>query len=159
MQAEEMLQKVAGSEGQRAWRAQNAAAFGDLVGRIAISQEEEATARAGTDGVVLFDRSVLDSLGDSLERGEPPAGYLTVEAAAQAVSRIDHVLVLDDLEERKQGAGRKAEPKAPVAMSAALEEVYNKLGCHVTRIAKGTVEERVDAALNACGLAACSGRN
>ena len=37
--------------------------------------------------------------------------------------------------------------------TAALEQVYMRLGCKVSRIAKGTVEERSDQALEECGLA------
>ena len=157
LQAIDVLNKALGKEGQKAWRTKHTAAFGDMVGRLAIAQE--ATAPKPTGGVVLYDRTVLDNLGYSMQRGYPLPDYLTVEVAAQAVSWIDHVLVLDqvasveDIERRNRETGRKADPKASVAMSAALEEVYTKLGCRVTRIAKGTTEERGDAALKAFGHA------
>ena len=48
-------------------------------------------------GVVLFDRTVLDNLSYSLQKGYPLPPYLTAEVAATALSRIDHVLVLDQV--------------------------------------------------------------
>ena len=121
-------------------------------------RSSEAT-RGAPGGVTLFDRTVLDNLGYSLLRGYELPAYLTVEVAAEAASRVDHVLVLDwvasdeDIERRNQETGRKTDPKASVAMTAALEEIYSKLGCRVHRVAKGTVEERRLAALAACALA------
>ena len=47
--------------------------------------------------MVLFDRTVLDNLSYSLQKGYPLPPYLTAEVAATAVSRIDHVLVLDQV--------------------------------------------------------------
>ena len=46
---------------------------------------------------MLFDRTVLDNLGYSLQKGYPLPKYLTTEVAANAVSRIDHVLILDQV--------------------------------------------------------------
>ena len=118
LQAIDVLNKALGKEGQKAWRTKHTAAFGDMVGRLAIAQE--ATAPKPTGGVVLYDRTVLDNLGYSMQRGYPLPDYLTVEVAAQAVSWIDRVLVLDqvasveDIERRNRETGRKTDPKASV---------------------------------------------
>lgn len=153
----DVLNEVAGKPGQLAWRKANASAFGDLVGRIALRQEAEAAANAEAK-VVLFDRTVLDNLGYSLQRGYAVPDYLTAEVAATATNRIGHVLILDqvasveEIEKRNRETGRKTDQKASVAMSAALEEVYTKLGCDTRRVAAGTVEERVAAVISMCGL-------
>ena len=41
----DVLNEVAGKAGQLAWRKANAPAFGDLVGRIALTQEADAAAK------------------------------------------------------------------------------------------------------------------
>ena len=159
IQAIDVLNDLAGKDGQKAWRGGNSAAFGDLVGRVAMSREKTATsADPGPSGIVLFDRTVLDNFVYSLEKGYPVPGYLDSEAAAAAAARIDHVLLLDqvaskeDIEKRNQETGRMTDPVASVKMTAALEEVYAKLGCCTIRIARGTVDERVAKLLSACDI-------
>ena len=76
--------------------------------------------------------------------------YLTAQVAAAAAARIDHVFVLDqvasaeDIEKRNRETGRGTDPKASVAMSAALEAIYTRLGCNVHRLAAGTIEARCE---------------
>ena len=114
IQAIEMLNNQLGKDGQKAWRSEQVGAFGDMVGRVAMQQEEKAVAEnaGGAGGVVLFDRTVLDNLGYSLQKGYPLPKYLTTEVAANAVSRIDHVLILDwvasdeEIEARNKATGR-----------------------------------------------------
>ena len=110
-----MLNKQLGKEGQKAWRSTQVGAFGDMVGRVAMQQEEKAVAEnaGGAGGVVLFDRTVLDNLGYSLQKGYPLPNYLTSEVAANAVSRIDHVLILDQVGARAR-AGVRARVRARV---------------------------------------------
>ena len=78
---------------------------------------------------MLFDRTVLDNLGYCLQRGWDVPAYMTNDAAAEAVARIDFVFVLDqvasaeEIERRNRETGRKTDPKASVAMSKSLEEV------------------------------------
>jgi len=161
IQAIDALNKLAGKEGQKAWRGGNSPAFGDLVGRVAMSQEAAATTTAdpGPSGVVLFDRTVLDNFGYSLQKGYPVPDYLDAEAAAAAVARIDYVLLLDqvaskeDIEKRNRETGRMTDPVESVKMTAALEDVYTKLGCKTVRIPRGTVDERVAELLRVCDIA------
>lgn len=171
LQAIDVLNKTLGKEGQKQWRTAHRTAFGDMVGRLAMAQEADAAQKRGGAGsssslssssrmptATLFDRTVLDNLGYSMQRGYPLPGYVTTEVVAAAVSRIDHVLVLDqvasieDIERRNAESGRMTDPAESVRMSDALEQIYLRLGCRVSRIRKGTVEQRGDVALAACGL-------
>ena len=158
IQAIGTLNTVLGKDGQKAWRGANVVAFGDMVGRVAMAQEATAATETATS-IMFFDRTVLDNLGYSLERGYALPGYLDAAAAAAALARIDHVLVLDqvasaeEIERRNAETGRKTDPVASVAMSAALESVYSRLGCHVERIGKGSVEERAAELFAKCGIA------
>ena len=56
-QAIGMLNKQLGKEGQKAWRSTQVGAFGDMVGRVAMQQEEKAVAEnaGGAGGVVRLD--------------------------------------------------------------------------------------------------------
>ena len=134
------------------------AAFGDLVGRVALAQEANVAAAAddASAALVLFDRTVLDNLGYCRQRGFPIPPYLTAEVAATAAARVDLVFVLDQvasvdaIEARNKATGRKTDPRASVAMSAALEEVYTALGCATRRLAAGTVEQRAASVLAVC---------
>ena len=110
---------------------------------------------------ILFDRSVLDNIRYSLQRGFPLPTYLTADVVAQAASRIDHVLVLNQvasaevLEERNRATGRMTNPKTIEQMSATLERVYTQLGCHTQRLPAGTPGvdgQRVKMAFSQCGL-------
>ena len=160
IQAIDVLNKLMGKEGQKAWRGANVSSFGDMVGRVAIAQEANAAKEMSVNKapLVLFDRTVLDNLGYSLQRGYDLPVYLDADAAASALARIDHVFVLDqvasveDIEKRNKDTGRKTDPVASAAMSEALELVYKRLGCHVEWIAKGTVEERAAALFAKCGI-------
>ena len=53
-----MLNLQLGKEGQKAWRSAQVGAFGDMVGRVAMQQEEKAVAEnaGGAGGVVRLDR-------------------------------------------------------------------------------------------------------
>lgn len=161
IQALGKLNEVMGKDGQKAWRYKNTFAFGDMVGRVAMAQEAQAAqkARDGASALILFDRTVLDNFGYSLERGYDLPDYLDADAVAAALARIDYVMVLDEvasieeIQKRNEETGRKTDPKATESMSKKLEFVYKELGCRVERLAKGTVEERAAALFAKCEIA------
>jgi len=175
MVAIDKLNDILGKAGQRGWRTTHSAAFGDLVGRIAIDQEARALASSspstppdegGTDAataaahvsVVLFDRTVLDCIAYSIQRGYPLPEYLNEDVVARVAARIDHVFVLDqvavdaDLQARNEATGRKTDPNRSAALSDILHYVYETLGCRTSRLVPGTSEERTEVVLGHCGL-------
>ena len=159
MRCIDVLNQLVGKDEQRQWRKDNTAAFGDLQGRLAMAQEAEAASSAGgSSEVALFDRTVLDNLGFCLQRGSPVPSYMDAGAVADALSRIDMVLVLDpvasieDIDKRNRETGRFTDPEQSVKLSATLEQVYTQLGCKVVRIPAASREERVNLVLSACGI-------
>lgn len=72
------------------WRDEHVGAYGDLVCRVASTQEAKAAKQAATDGTSLvFERTVLDRIGVARCSGTSLPRWLTAEAVAEAVTRID----------------------------------------------------------------------
>ena len=179
MVAIDALNGMLGKSGQLGWRTAHSAAFGDLVGRIAMEQETRAFASSSpssaADGDIssagkaapsvqfmIFDRTVLDGIAYSIQRGYPLPEYLSVDVVARVAARIDHVFILEpvalaaDLQTRNKATGRKTDPVRSAALSGALHKVYERLGCRTSRLVPGSSEERAEAVLRQCGIACAS---
>ena len=121
------LNTLLGTQHQRAWRTTHEVAFADLVGRVALAQEEQATkqstGKVAGSGAVVFDRTVLDTLGYAMQRGLPLPAYMTVEVAAAVAARVDLVFVLDpvasteDIKRRNNATGRTTDPQTSALLS------------------------------------------
>ena len=143
---------------QLAWRTKHKAAFGDLLGSVAMTQESQAVADPGTPAIFL-DRSVLDNLGYARVRGYQPPDFITTSFAKQHAAQIDRVFVLaplsgngDALEERNRQTGRATDPGASSHVSEVMFEVYSELGCKTMWLPDASVQGRLEQLLAACGL-------
>ena len=147
-----------GPEQQLAWRSTHKTAFGNLVGTVALQQEQRAL--RSSSNVLFLDRSVLDNLGYARVRGYDPPAFLTEELVQSVVERITHVFVLEPpasnhaaLEARNAETGRATDPAGSKHVSSVMHDVYASLGCRTHWLADAPVNARLEVILDACGLA------
>jgi predicted ATPase len=140
---------------QLEWRSKHNAAFGDLLGRLALAQEAAAFGRRAEGQLLFLDRSVLDNLGYARARGYDPPAFLTPELRAHLAQRLHRVYVLDPvasnheaLEERNRETGRATDPSGSRLLCDTMHQVYAELGCDVRRLPDGSVEERLQRLLS-----------
>ena len=93
MQVIDSLNTLLDPEQQLAWRSAHKTAFGNLVGTVALQQEQRAL--RSSSNVLFLDRSVLDNLGYARVRGYDPPAFLTEELVESVVKRIGLVFVLE----------------------------------------------------------------
>ena len=157
MQVIDVLNKLIGPEQQLAWRTAHKAAFGALLGAIAMAQE--ASAAQSRTHIVFLDRSILDNLGYSRVRGYDPPDFLTEEVVNAVVARIQQVFVLDapssnhaELEVRNAETGRATDPLGSRHVSTVMHQVYESLGCRTAWLPDLPVQQRLERLLAECGL-------
>ena len=153
------LNSLIGTESQLAWRTRHKQAFADLLGTVAVEQEtQEASASEGGTG--FLDRSVLDCLGYARVRGYEPPAFLTPAVQRQSAARIKAVFIVEPLDSmraealaaRNEASGRATDPAGARQVCEVMGEVYSRLGCSTSRLADGSVEDRLRQLLRECGL-------
>ena len=156
MQVIDVLNGLIGPEQQLAWRTAHKAAFGALLGAIAVAQE--ARAASSEASVVFLDRSILDNLGYARVRGYDPPNFLTASVISSVVARIRQVFVLDvlasnqaELEVRNAETGRATDPQGSRHVSSVMHDVYASLGCRTEWLPDLPVEQRLQRLLQESG--------
>ena len=159
MQVIAALNGLIGPQGQLAWRTAHKAAFGELLGAVAMAQEAAALSAPGGGAVVFLDRSVLDNLGYARVRGYEPPSFLTPSVVRRTAARLERVFVLDspsdnheDLKVRNEQSGRSTDPGDSRHVSGVMHEVYSSLGCETEWLPALPPCERLDLLLARCGL-------
>ena len=157
MQVIDSLNTLLDPEQQLAWRSTHKTAFGNLVGTVALQQEQRAL--RSSSNVLFLDRSVLDNLGYARVRGYDPPAFLTEELVESVVKRIGLVFVLEPpasnhaaLEARNAETGRATDPAGSKHVSLVMHDVYSSLGCRTHWLADAPVDARIQVILDACGL-------
>ena len=157
MQVIDSLNTLLDPEQQLAWRSTHKTAFGNLVGTVALQQEQRAL--RSSSNVLFLDRSVLDNLGYARVRGYDPPAFLTEELVQSVVKRIGLVFVLEPpasnhaaLEARNAETGRATDPAGSKHVSSVMHDVYSTLGCRTHWLADAPVDARLEVILDACGL-------
>ena len=156
MQVIDSLNTLLDPEQQLAWRSTHKTAFGNLVGTVALQQEQRAL--RSSSSVLFLDRSVLDNLGYARVRGYDPPAFLTEELVQSVVKRIGLVFVLEPpasnhaaLEARNAETGRATDPAGSKHVSLVMHDVLT-LGCRTHWLADAPVDARIQVILDACGL-------
>jgi predicted ATPase len=85
MQAIGSLNDLLGPAAQLAWRTKHKAAFAELVGTLAMAQEDKAH-QAG--GLHFLDRSAMDNLGYARVRGYQPPDFLSAEVISEVAAAV-----------------------------------------------------------------------
>ncbi|KAL1507955.1 hypothetical protein AB1Y20_007559 [Prymnesium parvum] len=147
-----------GPSRQLEWRCKHKAAFSDLLGAIAVTQEARAAAHP-TSAYIFLDRSSLDNLGYAEVNGYTPPDFLTPAFRESFSARLYRVFVLDPVgtnreavQARNEQTGRSPDPQGSKHVSDVMFKVYSELGCETHRLMDGSVDQRLADLLSICGI-------